>query len=175
MTMIRYMVLFVILALFAMPLLAVDPPSQAARGKAIFFDAAKKTQCATCHQLGTEGTAVGPDLTKIARVAPKAFEISMLSTRTVYAKEVETKARQKFAAMIASETEKEVTLYNLNQLPPEKMVIERSAIYAIHDNGTWKHPPESMGYKKEQIADIIAFIRFVASGDTKGVDPEALK
>ncbi len=55
------------------------------------------------------------------------------------------------------------------------MVLERGAIYAIHDNGTWKHPPESTGYTKEQIADVIAFIRFVAYGDTKGVDPAALK
>lgn len=173
--MIRYMVFAVILGLVALPLFAVDPPAQAARGKAIFFDATKKTQCATCHQLGTEGTPVGPDLTKIARVAPKAFEISMLSTRTVYAKEVELKVKSKFAAMIAAENDKEVTLYNLNQLPPEKMVVERDSIYAIRDNGTWKHPPESTGYTKEQIADVIAFIRFVAYGDTKGVDPASLK
>lgn len=173
--MIRYMVLLVILGLVALPIVAADPTPQAARGKAIFFDASKKTQCATCHQLGTEGTPVGPDLTKIARVAPKAFEISMLSTRTVYAKEIETKTKQKFAAMISAENDKEVTLYNLSQLPPEKMVLERGAIYAIHDNGTWKHPPESTGYTKEQIADVIAFIRFAAYGDTKGVDPAALK
>ena len=173
--MIRSMVLVVILGLVALPIIAADPPPQAARGKAIFFDASKKTQCATCHQLGAEGTPVGPDLTKIARVAPKAFEISMLSTRTVYAKEVETKVKQTFAAMIAAENDKEVTLYNLNQLPPEKMVVPRDSIYAIRDNGTWKHPPESTGYSKEQIADVIAFIRFVATGDTKGVDPAVLK
>lgn len=173
--MIKHMVLLVVLILVVVPCAAADLTEQASRGKALFFDTEKKTHCATCHQLGKEGTAVGPDLTKIARVAPKAFEISMLSTRTVYAKEIELKVKQKYPGMIVSENDKEVTFFNLATLPPEKMVIERSAIYAVRDNATWKHPPESTGYSKEQIADIIAFIRNVAYGDTKGVDPAALK
>lgn len=42
----------------------VDPPGDAAHGKAIFFG--KKAACASCHSVGTEGGRVGPDLTKIA-------------------------------------------------------------------------------------------------------------
>ena len=171
----RFMALAVILGPAAFHCLSADLTQQAERGKAIFFDASKKTHCSTCHRLGNEGTAIGPDLTKIARIAPKAFEISMLSTRTVYAKELEMKGRHKYPAMIVSEEGKEVTFFNLSQIPPEKMVVERSSIYAIRDNATWKHPPESTGYTKEQIADVIAFIRFTAFGDTNPVDPASLK
>lgn len=42
----------------------VDPPGDAAHGKAVFFG--KKAACASCHSVGAEGGRVGPDLTKIA-------------------------------------------------------------------------------------------------------------
>ena len=42
----------------------LDPPGDAARGKAVFYG--KKAACASCHSVATEGGRVGPDLTKIA-------------------------------------------------------------------------------------------------------------
>jgi hypothetical protein len=145
-------------------------PAQAARGKAIFFDESRSTKCATCHQMEKAGNSIAPDLTRIARISPKALEISILSTRTVYVKEIELKIKRKFPALIQSETTRDVVLYNLSRIPPEKMVVEKMAIQAIRDNGTWVHPPESTGYTRDQLADVIAYIRFAAFGDTKGVD-----
>ncbi len=45
------------------PLLTGGNPE---RGRAVFFS--KKTACATCHRLGTEGGTIGPDLTKLGTV-----------------------------------------------------------------------------------------------------------
>jgi mono/diheme cytochrome c family protein len=159
----------------ALPAANSDMPVQAARGKGIFFDAANKTHCSTCHELEKQGTAVGPDLTKVGRLSPRAVLISMLSTRTVYVKEVELKTKNKFPAMIVSENGNEVKLYDLSKMPPEPMTLEKSAIYAVRDNGTWKHPPESAGLSAEQLADVISYIRWVAFGDTKGVSPDEVK
>lgn len=167
--------LLVLLFVFAFSATAVDTPAQAARGKAIFFDAVKTTKCATCHQLEGKGTAIGPDLTRIARIHPKAIALSVRATRTVYAKEVELKAKHKFPAIITAENQDEVRMFDLSKVPPDLLTVKRSAIYSIRDNGTWKHPPESSGYTDEEVADVIAFIRFVAYGDTKGVDPAELK
>lgn len=153
----------------------VDVPAQAARGKMIFSESEKATKCATCHVLEGKGTAIGPDLTNIARVSPKAIAVSILSTRTVYAKEVELKVRRKFPAMIVSETKEEVKLYDLSKLPPEPATVAKTAIHAVRDNGSWRHPPESTGYNHEQLADVIAYIRYAAYGDTKGVDPSEVK
>jgi putative heme-binding domain-containing protein len=167
-----------ILVLACAPAFAADPgtmPEQAARGKVIFVDATKKTQCATCHQLGKDGTAVGPDLTQIARISPKALVISILSTRTVHAKEVQLKIGRKFPAMIAKETDADLKMYDLSKVPPEEMVLPKTAVHAVRDNGTWKHPPESTGYSMEQLADVIAYVRWVAYGDTKGVNAAELK
>jgi len=150
-------------------------PAQAARGKAIFFDAAKKNHCGTCHALDKAGTAVGPDLTGIARLSPKGIEVSIMSSRTVHSKEIELKTKEKMAAMIVSETATELTFYNLDASPPERKVVEKSAIFAVRDNSTWRHPPESTGASKETLADAIAYIRWVAFGDTKGVKVEDLE
>jgi putative heme-binding domain-containing protein len=167
-----------ILVLACVPAFAADGAAiteQAARGKAIFSDASKKTQCATCHQLGKEGTAIGPDLSQIARISPKALVISILSTRTVHAKEVQLKIGRKFPAMIAKETDTDLKMYDLSKMPPEELNLPKTAVHAIRDNGSWKHPPESTGYTSEQLADVIAYIRWVSYGDTKGVTPAEVK
>ena len=157
------------------PSFAADPPAQAARGKAIFFDAEKKTSCGNCHELNKEGKAVGPDLSKIARLSPKALIVSILATRTVYAKEVELKSKKTFPAMVASEEGSEVKLFDLSEVPPVEMTVDRKEIYSIRDNATWKHPAETAGLSSEQLADIIAYIRFASFGDTKGVSAQDLK
>ncbi len=165
----------IILAAFSVAAQAADMPAQAARGKTIFLDTTKTTHCATCHELEGKGKAIGPNLTNIARISPKAISVAILASRTVYAKEVELKVKRKFPAMIVSETAAEVKLFDLSKTPPEEMTFAKTAIYSIKDNATWRHPPESTGYAKEQIADAIAYIRWVAFGDTKGVDPAEVK
>lgn len=160
---------------FALTAQAADIPAQATRGQAIFFDAAKTTSCATCHQLDGKGHAIGPNLTNIARISPKAISVAILASRTVYAKEVELRNKKKFPAMIVSETGSEVKLFDLSVMPPAEATHAKNTIYSIKDNASWRHPPESTGYSKEQIADVIAYVRWVAFGDTKGVDPSEVK
>jgi len=158
------------------PALSADIPEQAARGQKIFLDQANATHCATCHQLGKDGTAVGPDLTKLARLSPRAIVISINSSRTVYAQEVTLKSpRQQFPAMVAAEKDGKVKIYDLSKTPPAELNVEKSEIYSIKDNASWRHPPEATGYSEAQLADVIAYIRWVAYGDTKGVSPSEVK
>ena len=160
--------------LFVTPTFAADPPAQAARGRAIFFNAEKKSSCGNCHELNKQGKAVGPDLSKIARLSPKALIVSILATRTVYAKEVELKSKKTFPAMIAKEDANEVKMFDLTEVPAVEVTVDRKEIYSIRDNATWKHPAESEGFSDQQLADIIAFIRFASYGDTKGVSVDDL-
>ena len=41
-------------------------PPQAARGRELFLQSPKGTACGTCHEMAGIGTAVGPDLSKLA-------------------------------------------------------------------------------------------------------------
>ncbi|MBL8228681.1 MAG: c-type cytochrome [Bryobacterales bacterium] len=159
----------------AFPAVSADMPEQAARGQKIFLDESNATRCASCHQLGKDGTAVGPDLTKLARLSPRAIVISINSSRTVYAQEITLKARRKFPGMVASDKDGKVKLYDLSKMPPEELNLDKSEIFSIKDNASWKHPPESSGYTDAQFADVISYIRWVAYGDTKGVSPSEVK
>jgi len=164
-----------ILLLGFTPIFAAEMPAQAARGKKIFFDAEQKAHCGTCHQLNKAGLAVGPDISKLARLSPRAILIAMMSSRTMYAKEIELKSAEKFPAMVVSETATEVKLFDLSKLPPEAKTLPKAEVQSIKDNSTWKHPPESTGYTDAQLADVIAFIRFEAFGDTKEVSPDEVR
>ncbi|MCS7023528.1 MAG: c-type cytochrome [Bryobacteraceae bacterium] len=160
---------------FALPVASADMPEQAARGRKIFFDDSNAKRCALCHQLGGEGRAVGPDLTRLARLSPKAIVVSINASRTVYAQEITLKGRRSFPAMVVSDQEGKVRLYDLSKMPPEELTLDRSEIYSIKDNASWRHPPESTGYTDAQLADLVAYIRWMAYRDTKGVDPSEVK
>jgi mono/diheme cytochrome c family protein len=44
---------------------AAGPKEQIDRGRELFLHSEKGTACATCHVLEGQGTAVGPDLTRL--------------------------------------------------------------------------------------------------------------
>jgi len=72
------------------------PPAQAARGQATFRDEATATHCGACHALARKGTAVGPDLTRLARLSPRAIAMAIRATRTQYVQEVKLKDGSEF-------------------------------------------------------------------------------
>ena len=44
-------------------------------------------------------------------------------------------------------------------------------IESMRNNETWKHPPLVRQYTAEQMADVIAYVKWAGSGDKKKVDP----
>ena len=168
------------LALLSHPIIAAAQtetfpgPAQAKRGFELFFAAPKGQPCGACHVMQGKGTAVAPDLTKIARLPPRAFVMSILSTRTQYAVSVKPKTGEKFPAMKVKEVGTVTEFYDLSKTPPELVKIEKDQIDSVTDNTTWKHPPESMGYTKEQLADIIAYIKWVGYRSSSAVKPGEL-
>lgn len=146
--------------------LAADPPDQAKRGKELFnLKSSAGYACTTCHELAGEGTAIGPDLRIMGRLHPRAFVMGLLATRTQYVKEVTSMGGHSFPAVQSGES-----FFDLSKNPPVKVEIKPADFQAAKDNAAWKHPPETRGLKKAEIADLIAYIRFASIGDTKGVD-----
>lgn len=143
-------------------------PPQIERGEALFFEATKG--CATCHALRGRGTAVGPDLRTIGRLSPQAIAAAIRATATAYVQTVKPKDGPKFPAMPATQDDKTVQLYDLSKVPPELRKFDRENVTINNHDGTWKHPPAAAGYTKEQLADIVAYVRYAASGSRKAVD-----
>jgi mono/diheme cytochrome c family protein len=150
---------------------AVTP--QIERGEALFFKPAKG--CASCHALKGRGTAVGPDLTLVGGLSPPAIAVAARSTITTYVQNVKLKSRESFPAMPGAKDETTIELYDLSKTPAELRKIDRTQIDSMTSNDTWKHPPPSRKYTDEQMADIIAYIRYAVTGRTKGVDPAQVR
>jgi len=144
-------------------------PSQTERGEAMFFDAQKG--CASCHALKGKGTAVGPDLTVIGKLPAAAIAMAARSTVTQYVQVVNLKSKEKFPAYTASKDDKSVTLFDLSKTPPEKKVVTPGDIASSAGNDVWKHPPAVAKIGAEQLADIVAYIKYAATGSKKAVDP----
>ena len=144
-------------------------PSQTERGEALFFDT--QQGCASCHSLKGKGTAVGPDLAGIGRLAPQAIAMAARSTVTQYVQVAKLKSGESFPAMTGKKDEKAVVLFDVSKNPPEKHEIAPSDIASMGNNESWKHPPSASKISAEKLADIVAYIKYAATGSKKAVDP----
>ena len=152
---------------------AAAGPSQIERGEALFLDA--KQGCATCHALKGKGTAVGPDLTGLGRLGPAAIAMAVRSTVTQYVVIVKLKGGGTFPAFIGKKDPTSVELFDLSKDPPEKKTVAPGDITSQGSNDKWKHPPAAAKIGSEQLADIVAYIKFAATGTRKTVEPSEVK
>ncbi len=152
---------------------ATAVPSQTERGEALFFDA--QQGCGSCHALKGKGTAVGPDLTGLGRLGPQAIAMAARSTVTQYVQVAKLKSGESFPAMTGKKDEKAVVLFDLSKNPPEKKEVAPADIASMGNNDVWKHPPVVNKISNEKLADIVAYIKYAATGSKKAVDPEDVK
>ncbi|GAB4368007.1 MAG: hypothetical protein OHK0021_11320 [Bryobacter sp.] len=163
------------LLLLCFPLLLLSQsrppiPEQAKRGKELFLRSTRGTPCAECHRLDGAGKAVGPDLTRIAKfVGPQGLVMSIQMTETAYMQTVVWKGRQ-IPAIVQRQSASEVEFWDLSALPVERKV-PLAEVKEIRTSAKWTHPPTSASYTKPELADLIAYLRYAASGDTKPVQP----
>jgi mono/diheme cytochrome c family protein len=148
-------------------------PSQTDRGQALFTEA--QNGCFNCHALKGKGTAVGPDLTGIGHLAPAAIAMGVRSTATQYVQNVKLKSGESFPTMPGKKEQNGVSLYDLSKMPPELHVVQESDIASTGANDKWKHPPAIGKLTDQEIADVIAYVRFAATGTRKAVSPDEVK
>jgi|SRR5579863_9804565 mono/diheme cytochrome c family protein len=147
-------------------------PTQIERGEALFYES--PGGCGTCHSLKGKGTAVGPDLKGVARLSPAGLAMAIRSTVTQYVQTVKVKSVGSFPAMPPGPDDKTVKLYDLSKMPPELHEAERSEV-SLSPNNSWKHPPSQRKYTDEQLADLIAYVRYAGAGTKTAVDPADVK
>jgi mono/diheme cytochrome c family protein len=144
-------------------------PAQAARGRELFLQSPKGTACGTCHAVAGVGTAVGPDLTKLAAVVgPRGIASAIRMTVTAYVQEVKAEGST-FPAMQKQKTGDKVELWDLSQMPPVLRTLSEKHISSMKNNTKWSHPPAAAGYTSEELADLIGFLKWGATGAEKEV------
>jgi putative heme-binding domain-containing protein len=141
---------------------ALELRSEAAQGKAVF-----KKNCSVCHRLENEGFEVGPDL--LSALRNKSAE-QLLDDILDPSKEVDprylnyqitTKKGQTFSGLIAADTAASVTLRRGEKAED---TILRDQIDDIQATGKSVMPEGlEMQLSKQDVADLIAYLRAVAS------------
>jgi len=148
---------------------AAAPTPQIDRGQTLFF---AEKGCGGCHALKGHGTAVGPDLRILGRVGTRALVTAIRATRTEYVEMIKLKTGDEFPAMKVSGDAASLAYYDLSKTPPELKKFAPADVESKTDNSAWKHPPAGGNYTNQQIADIVAYIRWVATGEKKAIDPD---
>jgi len=148
---------------------------QVERGKDLFLHSTKGIACGTCHQVADIGTAVGPDLTKLASVVGTRGLVSTIQmTMTAYVQEYKIKELGTFPG-IAKDGTSSTQIWDLSKNPPELHEIKSGDISAQKQNEKWKHPPAAAGYSNQELADLIAWLKYAATGSTKEIKAEELE
>jgi mono/diheme cytochrome c family protein len=144
-------------------------PTQIERGEALFFDT--DHACGGCHALKGKGTAVGPDLKDVARLSPKGIGMAVRSTVTQYVQVVKLKDGRSFPTM----PPKGEQVYDLSKMPPEAIKAGPEDIASTQANNGWKHPPSGQKLTEQQLADLVAYIRYAGANNRQAVAPDDIK
>lgn len=154
---------------------AFKGPAQAERGHRLFFDAVQEIRCGTCHSLGGRGIAIGPDLTASASKTPKEMAEAIRSNRSQHVVTAKLNNDESFPALRVQQDENWVKLYDLTTPPPVLRTLNRGEIVSITESSNWGHDAVVKHLTLDQVADIIAFIRWAASGEKSDVSPGSLR
>ncbi len=176
MSLMRYPIPFLVLtaALMAQQGSKGPLPEQAKRGKQFFTNAPKGVSCATCHQLEGVGTEVGPDLKRLASVvSAKGLVMTINMTATAYLQTARI-GRRSFPAMVKSKVGDSMELWDLSANPPALLKVKTVEVEELKLGAKWTHPPTAAAYSKEQLADIISYLRWAATGSSAEVKASEL-
>lgn len=141
-------------------------PTQIERGEALFFDFTHG--CGNCHALKGKGTAAGADLKEIAPLSPQAVAMGIRSTVTQYVVIVKLKSGRSFPAM----PPKSDAVYDLSKMPPETVSTAADGVASTAPNAEWKHPPSQQKLSPQELADLVAYVRYAGANIRQKVDPD---
>jgi len=55
-------------------------------------------------------------------------------------------------------------IYDLSKVPAVLLELKSGDVSSMKPNTKWTHPPTSAGYTDEELADLIAYLKYAATG-----------
>lgn len=156
---------------------AADAPNdQIRRGRQLFLHSSKGLACATCHSLEGAGTSIGPDLTRLAgAIGPRGLVMTIRMTMTAYVMQFTLGNGRNFPGIQKEKNGDELEIYDLTKTPAVLLKLKSGDVVSMKAGPKWTHPPTSAGYTQEELADVIAYLKFVATGVAKEVTVAELR
>ncbi len=118
-------------------------------------------RCATCHRIGSQGQAVGPDLVTVKTAGKETLLVNILDPNREVAPKylnytVETKSDESFSGVIVSESPSGITLRGPNGT---EMSVLRSQIGGMRASGQSLMPEGlEVGLTPQDMADLIEYL-----------------
>ena len=135
----------------------------------MFLKSPKGIACGTCHTMAGVGTEVGPDLRKIASLAtPRGLVVVIQAEAVTDVLAVKTAAGT-FPGIQKQKQGDEIEIWDLSQMPPVLRKLTSKEIHSMDRDPYWKHPPSTAGYTSQELADIVGFLRWVATGSQREI------
>jgi mono/diheme cytochrome c family protein len=145
------------------------PTPQIERGRELFTNAKKGVACKTCHQLGGVGTAIAPNLTNMAsNGSVHSIVLTMHMTMTEHVYRVKTTVSS-FPGILKQKYADRVEYYDLSQIPPVLRTLYAREIVSTERDEKWRHPPALANYSQQELADVISFLKFAATGSKQEI------
>jgi hypothetical protein len=145
------------------------PTPQIERGRELFTNAKKGVACKTCHSLGGVGTAIGPNLTNMAsNGSVHSIVMTMHMTMTEHVYRIKTAAAS-FPGILHQKYGDRTEYYDLSQIPPVLRTLYTNQIVSAERDEKWRHPPAMANYTSQELADVISFLKFAATGSQKEI------
>jgi len=150
-------------------------PKQVERGRELFLNSPKGTPCATCHAMAGLGNAVAPDLKPLASVVPpRGMVMAIKMDMTENVQEIKT-ADGSFPGILKQKEGDEIQVFDLSQTPPALKKLAAKDVVSMVRTEKWAHPPTKADYTSQELADIIAFLRWASNGSVKEVKPDEVE
>jgi putative heme-binding domain-containing protein len=148
---------------------------QAKRGHELYLHSPKGIACANCHQVDNEGTAVGPNLKDLASIiGPHGLAGTIQMSMTAYVQEVKTTAGVTFPGILKAKDGDNIQMWDLSKTPPVLVTLGSKEVKSMKQNEKWKHPPTVADYSDQELADIVAFLKWASVGATAEIKPSDL-
>ena len=145
------------------------PTPQTQRGRDLFLKSPSGIACGTCHTMAGVGTAVGPDLSTMSKMAtPHGLVAVIQMAMTNNVQEVKTAAGT-FPGIQKQKQGDDFQIWDLSQTPPVLRTLTSKDILSMSRDSHWKHPPSSVEYTSQQLADIVGFLKWAATGSQKEI------
>ena len=145
------------------------PTPQIERGRELFTNAKKGVACKTCHQLGGVGTPIAPNLVNMAsNGSVHSIVMTMHMTMTEHVLRVKTNVSS-FPGILKQKYGDRVEYYDLSQIPPVIRTLYNNQIVSTERDEKWRHPPALANYTPQELADVISFLKFAATGSQQEI------
>jgi putative heme-binding domain-containing protein len=149
--------------------------AKAQAGQAIFFDLSRPNACAACHSYREQGGPIGPDLTGIAKRAPRDIYQAMVKPivpNAAYATvSVGTADGQNTTGILKAKTDAVVQVYDLSSAPPVLRSFYGAKVGPAPAKPPYTHDLDSLS--KDDLAALITFLKS-ADATSKDVVPRDL-